>query len=48
MQHALLNFYSDGNETSEAVTNQLLAKLEMSGLNLKKMSAYAVDKVSVN
>ena len=48
VQHALLDFYSDSNETSEAITNQLLAKLEMSGLDVQKMSAYAADNASVN
>jgi len=48
VQHALLDFYSDSNETSEAITNQLLAKLEMSGLDVKNMSAYAADNASVN
>ena len=48
VQHALLDFYSDSNETSEAITNQLLSKLEMSGLDVNKMSAYAADNASVN
>uniref|UniRef100_A0A8C6NU33 Uncharacterized protein n=1 Tax=Nothobranchius furzeri TaxID=105023 RepID=A0A8C6NU33_NOTFU len=48
VQNALLDFYSDSNETSEAITNQLLAKLEMSGLNLQKLSAYTADNASVN
>ena len=48
IQHVLLDFYSDSNETSEAITNQLLAKLEMSGLEVKNMSAYAADNASVN
>lgn len=48
VQHVLLDFYSDSNETSEAITNQLLAKLEKSGLNVQNMSAYAADNASVN
>uniref|UniRef100_A0A8C6KPN3 Uncharacterized protein n=1 Tax=Nothobranchius furzeri TaxID=105023 RepID=A0A8C6KPN3_NOTFU len=48
MQNALLDFYSYSNETSEAITNQLLAKLEMSGLNLQKLYAYTADNASVN
>src|SRR4029434_8183761 len=48
VQHALLDFYRDSNETSEAITNQLLAKLEMSGLDMKYMSGYAADNASVN
>jgi len=48
VQHALLDCYSDSNKTSEAVTNQLLAKLEMSGLDVKNMSAYAADNASIN
>ncbi|KAJ4935520.1 hypothetical protein JOQ06_017052 [Pogonophryne albipinna] len=48
VKHALLDFYSDSNEKSEAITNQLLSKLEMSGLDVKKMSAYATDNASVN
>lgn len=46
VQHALSDFYSDSNETSEAITNQLLAKLEMSGLDVKNMSAYAADNAT--
>ena len=48
IQHVLLDCYSDSNETSEAITNQLLAKPEMSGLEVKNMSAYAADNASVN
>ena len=48
VQHALLDFYSDSNETSEAITNPLLAKLDMSGLDMKYMSGYAADNASVN
>ncbi|KAK0155368.1 hypothetical protein N1851_002272 [Merluccius polli] len=48
IQHVLLDFYSDSNETSQAITDQLLAKLEMSGLDVKNMSAYAADNASVN
>uniref|UniRef100_A0A8C6M4A3 HAT C-terminal dimerisation domain-containing protein n=1 Tax=Nothobranchius furzeri TaxID=105023 RepID=A0A8C6M4A3_NOTFU len=48
VQNALLDFYSDRNETSEAITNQLLAKLLTSGLNLQKLSADTADNASVN
>ena len=48
IQHVLLDFYSDSNETSGSITNQPLAKLEMSRLEVKNMSAYAADKASVN
>ena len=48
VQHALLDFYSDSNDTSEAITNQLLAKLEMSGLDVKYMSAYAFIQIHLD
>ena len=48
IQHVLLDFYSDSNESSEAVTNQLLDKLKMLGLDFGKMLAYAADNASVN
>ena len=48
VQHALLDFYSDSNDTSEAITNQLLAKLEMSGLDVKYMSAYAFVQIHLD
>ncbi len=34
VQHFLLNFYSDSEETSAAITDRLLTKLEGSGLDL--------------
>ncbi len=46
VQHALLDFYSDSNEKSEAITHQLLAKLEKSGLDVQNMSAYAASELS--
>lgn len=48
VQHVLLEFYSDGNETSEASRNQLLAKLEKSGPDVQNTSASAADKGSIN
>ena len=48
IQHVLLDFYSESNEMSEAITKHLLAKLEMSGLEVKNMSAYAADNASVS
>lgn len=48
IQHVLLDFYSDNDETAEAITSQLLSKLEMSGLDVTKMSAYSADNASVN
>lgn len=48
IQHALLDFYSDSDESSEAITNQLLDKLKMRGLHFGKMSAYSADNASVN
>lgn len=47
MQHALLDFYNDSNETLKAVTNQLLAKLK-SGLDLQKLSVYTANNAGVN
>ena len=44
----LLDFYSDSDESSEAVTNQLLDNFKTPGLDLGKMSAYAADNASVN
>ena len=43
-----MDFYSDSNDTSEAITNQLLAKLEMSGLDVKYMSAYAFVQINLD
>ena len=48
VQNVLLNFYSDSDETSAAITNQLLTKIEESGLDLNKVSAYTADNASVN
>lgn len=48
IQHVLLDFYSEDNETSQAITCQLMEKVQMSGLDEKNMSAYAADNASVN
>ncbi|XP_064110007.1 uncharacterized protein LOC135217900 [Macrobrachium nipponense] len=48
VQHVLLDFYSDNKESSKAITNQLLSKLETSGLDLNKVSAYTADNANVN
>lgn len=48
VQCVLLDFYSDSQEKSAAITNQLLTKLEGSGLDLNKVSAYTADYASVN
>lgn len=48
VQHVLMDFYNDNDETSAAIANQIMAKLESAGLDISKVSAYTADNASVN
>lgn len=48
VQNMLLDSYSDSDETSDAVTNQLLLRLNTVGLGLNYVSACTADNASVN
>ena len=48
VQHVLLDFYDDSDESSEAISKQLVTKLEKHGLSLQNVSAYTADNASVN
>lgn len=43
-----MDFYNDSDETSAAIANQIMNKLESAGLNINKVSAYTADNASVN
>ena len=48
VQTKVLDFYDDSDETSAAIHNQIVTKLEENGLELDMISAYSADNASVN
>ncbi|KAL1246493.1 hypothetical protein QQF64_034627 [Cirrhinus molitorella] len=48
VQMKVLDFYDDSNETSAAIHNQIVTKLEENGLGLDMISAYSADNASLN
>ena len=48
VQTKVLDFYDDSDETSAAIHNQIVTKLEENGLRLDMISAYSADNASVN
>lgn len=48
IQNKLLDFYEDPNETSDAISGQILNRLASFGLKIKRVSAYSADNASVN
>ncbi|XP_035985951.1 uncharacterized protein LOC118559371 [Fundulus heteroclitus] len=48
VQRKLFDFYDDSDETSAAIYNQIVTKLEENGLGLDMISAYSADNASVN
>ena len=48
VQHVLLDFYEDSDESSDAVSKQLINKVEAHGLSLSEVSSYCADNARVN
>lgn len=48
VQTKVLDFYDDSDETSAAIPNQIVTKLEENGLGLDMISAYSADNASLN
>lgn len=48
IKHGLLDFYEDSNESSEAITKNLVDVIERNGLDLNHVSAFSADNASVN
>ncbi|RXN24084.1 zinc finger protein 862-like [Labeo rohita] len=48
VQMKVLDFYDDSDETSAAIHNQIVTKLEENGLGLDMISAYSADNASLN
>ncbi|CAM4725598.1 unnamed protein product [Leuciscus chuanchicus] len=48
VQTKVLDFYDDSDETSVAIHNQIVTKLEENGLGLDMISAYSADNASLN
>ena len=48
VQTKVLDFYDDSDETSAAIHNQIVTKLEENGLGLDMISVYSADNASVN
>lgn len=48
VQTKVLDFYDDSDETSAAIHNQIVIKLEENGLGLDMISAYSADNASLN
>ena len=48
LQHVLLDFYEDSDESSDAASKQLINKREAHGLSLSEVSSYFADNASVN
>lgn len=44
----VLDFYEDSNETSEAIANQIIEKLQNNNLDFKHVTSYSGDNASVN
>ena len=45
---ALLDFYNDSNESSEAIAQRILSVIEKNNLSLSSVSSYSADNASVN
>ena len=45
---AVLDFYNDSNESSEAIAQRILSVIEKNNLSLSSVSSYSADNASVN